>query len=232
MAKPKPKPQKVGIDSVKGRNNTPILLGIGGVVVALLAIALLISALGGDKKSGTQDAVEFQPVTITGEPLPPQYSDAQGQVLNEAKGAQAPSLNGKGFDGTEISITADGKPKVIVFYAHWCPHCQREVPVLSEWIKDNATKYPKVSFYGVATGSNPTRPNYPPSAWLEKEKWPTPIMVDDNKFSAADSYGLGSYPYIVALDGQNKVVTRTSGELSTTDFETKVVQPANATATS
>jgi len=49
-------------------------------------------------------------------------------------GLIAPTLNGHAFDGSNLSVTpGDGKPYMIVFLAHWCPHCNREVPRLIEW---------------------------------------------------------------------------------------------------
>ena len=33
------------------------------------------------------------------------------------------------------SRPTDGKAKAIFFVAHWCPHCQAEIPRLSEWLK-------------------------------------------------------------------------------------------------
>jgi cytochrome c biogenesis protein CcmG, thiol:disulfide interchange protein DsbE len=226
MAKPRPKQTKVGIESVQGSKTTPIIIGVVGVVVVMLIVAVVIASTTGNKKSSDANAVEFQPVKVIGSNLPNEYSDSQGQNLDVAAGSQAPELQGKGFLGNPIDIKADGKPKVVIFFAHWCPHCQREVPILSQWLQANMSKYPKVSFYGVATASDPTKPNYPPSAWLKREKWPTPVMADDNAYDAANSFGLGAYPYMVALDGQNKVITRTSGELSTADFASKIVQPA------
>ena len=53
-----------------------------------------------------------------------------------------------------------------MFLAHWCPHCQAEMPRLVALAK--AGKLDGVDVTGVATGTNPGYPNYPPSAWLKK----------------------------------------------------------------
>ena len=51
-----------------------------------------------------------------------------------AIGKTVPTLTGKSvYDGGAVTIgpdTGGGKPQVIVFVAHWCPHCQAEVPRL------------------------------------------------------------------------------------------------------
>ena len=38
------------------------------------------------------------------------------------------------FEGDAVAITNDGRPKIILLFAHWCPHCQNEVPVVTEWL--------------------------------------------------------------------------------------------------
>lgn len=233
MAKPrKPKPEKVGIDSISQTNTTPIIIGVIAVIVALAVIAIVTTMANKDDPDDVlDDVVEFRPVTITGGPLPPQYSDANNSVPNEAIGEQAPDVAGSNFKGEPLSITKNGRGKALVFLAHWCPHCQQEAPLLSDWIKDNAAKYPNVDFYAVATASSPQRANYPPSEWLKDEKWPSPIFADNNKFDFANAFGLRSYPYMVFLDGQNKVVTRTSGEIAMTDYANMVQRTQDAVVT-
>jgi thiol-disulfide isomerase/thioredoxin len=235
MAKPrKPKPEKVGIDSISQTNTKAIALGVVGIIVALALIAVAVTLGNKDDSDDplATDLVEFRPVTITGAPLPSQYSDPPNNTqLNEAIGAQAPDIIGSDFAGNAVNITKDGRGKAIVFLAHWCPHCQAEAPLLSDWIKDNASKYPNVDFIAVATASTPTRANYPPSKWLDKEDWPAKIIADSNSYEASKAYGLGSYPYMVFLDGQNKVVTRTSGEIAMTDFGNLVQRTADAVNT-
>jgi thiol-disulfide isomerase/thioredoxin len=64
---------------------------------------------------------------------------------------------------------------VVVFVAHWCPHCQAEVPRIVALAKAGKVSVPIV---GVATGTDASAPNYPPSAWLQREGWPYPVLVD------------------------------------------------------
>ena len=124
----------------------------------------------------------------------------------------APTVQGASFDGSPVAIQPNGRPTAIVFVAHWCPHCQREVPVIQSWI--NANGMPQgVDFVSVATGIDPSGPNYPPDAWLAREGWTLPVIVDPTN-SVAMAYGLSAYPYWVFLDGEGKVVSRTTGELT------------------
>jgi cytochrome c biogenesis protein CcmG/thiol:disulfide interchange protein DsbE len=125
----------------------------------------------------------------------------------------APTVQGADFDGTPVAIQPNGRPTAIMFIAHWCPHCQREVPVVQSWIDANGMP-PNVDFLSVATGIDPSRPNYPPDEWLAREGWTVPVIVDPTN-SVAMAYGLPAYPYWVFLDGDGKVVARTTGELTT-----------------
>jgi thiol-disulfide isomerase/thioredoxin len=122
-------------------------------------------------------------------------------------------LKGQAFDGSPVDIRNDGRPKLVLFVAHWCPHCQREVPLLTDYLKSHPLPN-GVDLYTVATATNPQRPNYPPSTWLAKVGWKAPTMADSNDAKAADAFGLSAFPYFVAVDGSGKVVARTTGEIT------------------
>ena len=93
---------------------------------------------------------------------------------------EIPKLAGQTFDGSDLTIDpADGKPKVIVFLAHWCPHCQAEVPLIKEYI-DSGNAPSDVEFYSVATQTDAGKANYPPSGWLAREGWQPPVLLDDS----------------------------------------------------
>jgi thiol-disulfide isomerase/thioredoxin len=181
-------------------------------VIAIAAV--IVSSSGDSANAGPQT----RPVEISGNPLPTFDPNANP---DPGVGQQAPTLNGSTFDGTPVSITNDGRPKVVMFIAHWCPHCQAEVPRITQWLKDNGMPS-DVDLYAVATGTSADAPNYPPSRWLEKAGWPVTTMADDENSSAAKAYGLSAYPYFVALDASGRVVVRTSGELTMDQFEAVV----------
>ena len=155
---------------------------------------------------------QTQPVTITGAALPT-YT---GSGADAAVGKTIPSVAGENFDGKPVTISNDGKPKVILFAAHWCPHCQREIPLLSPDVR--AHPLPGVEMVTVSTAVDSTAPNYPPSAWFQRVNWPTPVMADDSKSSVAAAFGLPGYPYFVFVNARNQVVARASGEISLAQF--------------
>lgn len=205
-----PGPKKSG-----GINPIVLIGGIVAVVVAVFVVALVLT--GGEDDTASSSGLtfapgaqirEFQGVVVDGEPLP-QAPEGGGDT---AIGADAPGLSGFGFDGTPVEVTpGDGTPYMLVFLAHWCPHCNAEVPELVDWYESG--RVPEgLRVVGIATGTDQNSPNYPPSEWLVEFGWPFEAMADSPQFVARDTYGLSGYPYMVVVDGDGKVVLRTSGE--------------------
>ena len=147
-------------------------------------------------------------VEVSGDALP-QFESTEG---DEAVGLAFPTLAGTGLDGEPMTIGGSGRPTLVMYVAHWCPHCQREVPVVQDWV--DAGNLPEgVDLVTVSTSIDPSRPNYPPSAWLADEGWTAPTLVDPDG-SAAVAGGLTGYPYFVVVDADGNVVARTTGELT------------------
>jgi thiol-disulfide isomerase/thioredoxin len=200
---------------------------VGLAAVAALAIALTSGGgTPGESTTTTNPAttsvattsttvIEFGTVTVDGQLLP-LFSDPN---VDPAIGMLAPTLTGQGFDGSAMTIGSTGGPRIVIFLAHWCPHCQREVPLIQQWIDDTGGN-PAVELLSVATASDAAAPNYPPSAWLEREGWTAPVMVDDGQGTAADAYGLPAFPFWVGLDSQGNVLFRFTGELNEEGLET------------
>src|SRR3546814_767887 len=158
-------------ESSKGLPLVPIILGVIALIAVIAVVATSVSNEEDDATSQAASKQQTAPVTISGDPLP----ELAGQ--DAAIGTKAPVVTGQTFDGTTIEITDDGRPKVLVFLAHWCPHCQAEVPVLVDWAAENGMPE-DVDVYGVSTSTNEERPNHPPSAWLDKEGWEYPTLAD------------------------------------------------------
>ncbi|MEO8695371.1 MAG: TlpA disulfide reductase family protein [Acidimicrobiales bacterium] len=178
---------------------------IGGVFVVALVVSLLVATKGSN--DGNSGLAEFQPVTVTGTPLP-KLGDSDTAV-----GRPIPQVKGASFDGTPVEIANDGRAKLIFFVAHWCPHCRAEVPVVTAWLESGGA--PKdVDLYAVSTAVSSDQPNYPPSAWLQREKWPIATMADNEAASAASAFGLSAFPFFAAVKADGTVALRTSGELT------------------
>jgi cytochrome c biogenesis protein CcmG/thiol:disulfide interchange protein DsbE len=186
------------------RRQQRLWLVVAAVVVAAFVIAVLASSGGGD---GGTDIAQVRPVSVTGGPLPTTAPDGQ----------TAPEVAGESFDGSSVVIER-GRPTLVLFLAHWCPHCQAEVPRLVEHL-GGAPLPDDVDLIAVSTAASPDRPNFPPSEWLEDEGWRWPVLVDDADGSIAGAYGLPGFPYLVALDRSGDVVGTVSGEFPMEEFD-------------
>ena len=193
----------------------PLVLGLIGV----LGVVAVMASRGSDEDGETAAGVDqTRPVEIEGSRLP-----ALGEGDDPALGMTIPEVRGASFDGTPVSIAPGERPKVLLFLAHWCPHCQAEVPVITDWL-DEAGPPEGVELISVSTSVDESRPNYPPSSWLEEENWEVPVLADDTDSSVAQAFGLSAFPFFVAVDADGKVVARTSGELEVEQLEALVSQ--------
>jgi cytochrome c biogenesis protein CcmG/thiol:disulfide interchange protein DsbE len=204
------------------RNMWWIWGGVAVVAIAAVVIAVVASSGGSDSNSAAKGSKETAPVTVSGTKL---ASFTSGASSDGAVGSTIPTLTGSTLDGKPIEITPNGKPQMLVFVAHWCPHCQAEVPRIVTLANDGV--FDGVDVTAIATGTNSGYPNYPPSTWLKNEDWPFPVMADSTGFDAAKAFGLASYPYVVFVDADGKVVGRTSGEIAPADL-TKMVEALKA----
>jgi len=196
--------------STSGNRNAWI---VGGVIAAVIAIAAIVAISASSKKDSAAvgSLQEFSEVTVTGDVLPAFDETAKP---DPAVGMLAPVLSGKGFTGNVVTTESTGTPTLLVFLAHWCPHCQREVPLLVEWEK-SGNMPAGIDILAVATGTDSANPNYPPSEWLTRENFPAtwPVMADSADKVGGNAFGLAGYPYFVLVGGDGKVLVRMSGEV-------------------
>src|SRR5437764_5374958 len=210
------KPKSSAVAAARKKQPPWLWIGVAAVVLVLLLAAIVSSGSSDkNKNKNTTDAgpEQTRPVTVTRTPLvklPTSCDDSAG-------GKEIPEVKGQSFDGSPVDIRNDGRPKLILFVAHWCPHCQREVPLLASYLKSHPLPQ-GVDLYTVATATSSKSPNYPPSAWLAKVGWKAPTMADSDDTKAANAFGLPAFPYFVAVDGSGKVVARTTGEINTDEF--------------
>jgi len=192
--------------SVEGTGGSAgVTINIWVIIVVVLALAtggIIWVAASGDDSSASDDtsntsetSVEIpdsQPVTVTGEALP-RYDSANPVDL--AVGLPAPLLNGLDFQGDPITVDPSvSGPYMVVFLAHWCPHCNAEVP------------------------------NYPPAEWFSNRGWSWPVLVDEalgdgEAGKAAVSYGASGWPYFVIVGADGLVKTRVSGEIEAAELQ-------------
>ena len=196
-----------------------------GITVAMVAVGILIVVLisGGDTPTTVtgangQKVSEFQNVKVDGkiEPMP------EGGANDTEIGKAAPTATGKDFAGNDVTLITRGTPTMIVFLAHWCPHCNAEAPLIVDWMKVNGNK--GVDVVAVTTGSDSAKPNWPPSSWLANLGWGGRVLADSKDATLAQAYGLTGYPYIVFVDAQGNVTARMSGEKPIADIDAEIAK--------
>lgn len=210
--------------SSSGNRTTWIVVGLVAVVV-IAALVAIVPQLFGDDDGGSPGGGETTSqeagselttgtVVVQGAPLP---RVTEADVPDPAVGQPMPTITGQSiFDGSQLTVGGDASPMVVIFLAHWCPHCQAEVPRVQEWLGENDLQ--GVELFAVSTAVDPSRGNYPPAEWLSEEGWTVPTIADSSDNSALSAVGGTGFPYFVAVDDRGNVVERTSGELSTEQF--------------
>lgn len=189
------------------------------VALVLLVLALLAASCSSSSDTGTVEAVsiDFAPVSISGDSLPP-----LGAGTNDT-GLIAPDFTAQTtHSASETTVdVADGTTRLIGFFAHWCPHCQREVPRVVDYMANNDLP-DGVEILAVSTGINEGAPNFPPSDWFDDEGWPTDVIVDSETSEISAAYGLTGFPYWVVTAGDGTVIQRLSGELTESQLDSLV----------
>lgn len=207
-----------------------IWVALGVAVLLVGGIAFFVSrgddsTANGDNPDTTEQPgssfPDSQPVTIAGDALPGFDPDA---AVDEAVGLEAPVLTGLNFQGDEVKIDApsDG-PYMVVFLAHWCPHCNTEVPRLLDW-KNSGAVPAELQVVGVATAVAEGQANYPPATWFSNKGWSWPVLVDETLGAgtagkAAVAYGASGWPYFVIVGADGLVKARVSGEIEAADLQ-------------
>ncbi|MFM8825465.1 MAG: TlpA family protein disulfide reductase [Actinomycetota bacterium] len=203
---------------------------VGGAIAAVIAAALVIAVVNGGNGApdvtfpggsattvapggslpGSAEPGEYQTARIQGAPLVPM----QDGVTDEAVGVQVPVVDGYSFDGSAVSldVAASGRPTMLVFLAHWCPHCNNEIPRIIEWAETKGVPG-SLRIVGVATSSRSDQPNWPPSQWLVDKGWEWETIADTQNGDIMAAYGGTSFPTIVFVNADGTVSNRVSGEL-------------------
>ena len=213
------------------KNRTVIIIvGVVVLVLGLAGVAMLLTG-GDDADSGVlapgetpretfgENVEANQPVVVTGDPLPGLDSVVD---VDPAIGTAMPVVNGASFDGRPVTVggPTDG-PTMYVFLAHWCPHCNDEIPELID-LKNSDGIPEGVNVVAISTAVDETAPNYPPSDWLVKKNWPSqwPVMADSADSMSFVVNGGGGFPYLLIADADGNVLDRASGTKSAEELAT------------
>ena len=193
---------------------------IAGAIVLVLGLAIAIGVtLSSEPVAAGLPEGE---INVDGESLP-QYAGENDD--NIALGLSAPTFSAPDQNSEIFNLEKNGNSKALLFLAHWCPHCQREVPVVQSFIDSNGVP-PGIDVIAVATSIDRGRDNYPPQEWLEREGWSETQIYDLDR-EIGEAYGLNAFPYWVFLDKDLNVIARRTGNLPEDMVGALLVQLAN-----
>lgn len=217
-----PGPSPSGASSRPSRRWLWVAAGSTIAVIVVVLLAALWSGIDGSGGGGgtpeaargvdVEETTTTRPVgdaEVVGEALsPPGVGDADSAV-----GLTAPTVEGTDFDGAPVSIGgARDRPSIIMFTAHWCPHCEVAMEdVLTA--RTDGTIPESIDLVAVSTLADETKPNFPPQTWLEEAGWQEDVLVDSASNDAASAYGIDGFPTMVALDENGRVAARHVGEI-------------------
>lgn len=190
------------------QNKSNLIWWIAGGVVGFGLIVWLAIAIAGE--SEVDESAVYGDVTVEGEPLPLLQSGSTDPAI----GVTAPTVTGETLDGEQLTIGPSDNAKIIVMVAHWCPHCQAEVPIIQNWVESGGLP-DGVDIYGTTVLTNRLRDGstWPPSDWLESEGWTIPTVKDDQAGSIVSAYGMQGTPTYVVLGPDNENLGRLSGRI-------------------
>ena len=179
---------------------------IAGAVVLVVGLAVAIGVtLVDEPLDGNLPEGE---TTVIGQILPEYAGENDDNIV---QGQEAPTFSGPNENSEIVSIEKNGNAKALLFLAHWCGFCQKEVPIVQEYI--DLIGIPEgVEIIAIATSIDRSKSNYPPHDWLESEGW-SEVQIYDIDREIGTAYGINSFPYWVFLDKDLKVVARRAGNL-------------------
>ena len=114
--------------------------------------------------------------------------------------------------GADLTVASSEKAKVILVWAHWCPYCQQEMPILDGLYSSGVLdEFTAVDFLTITTFIDESRPN-PLEPYLEDQAFGFPVLVDGDS-SLAAALGVRAVPAWVIVGADGAVLGRFTGAI-------------------
>ena len=124
--------------------------------------------------------------------------------------AQLPKVTLKDISGKTVTtdtLSNNGKPFIIDFFATWCKPCNRELDAISEvydeWVEETGVKLIAISI-DQAHNINKVKP------LVDQNEWEYEVLLDPNS-ELLKALGGQMIPFVVVVDGNGKIVSKHSG---------------------
>jgi thiol-disulfide isomerase/thioredoxin len=197
---------------------------LGAVAVIGVVVAVIVSLSGGGPSAGggSISPSSAREVSISG---PPRTSMlAVGATVPEfaAPGFHMQAASGGGYTIARAPFdwaAYAGHPTVLSIWAPWCPHCQNELPVLSEVV----SKTPNVRLATVVTSVG-AQPGPTPNGYLADHGLTFPVAIDDANATLARALGVQAFPTLYLVDANGKIVFANEGEVPASQLEAELAK--------